>query len=280
VIARTNCPRFRSSIGGLPTLVLTGIALLAASHVHAQIPVVAAPPEALIPKHEPAYFLERLQSAEEPVWREGQVGLAMSGERGLDMLEKLVEKNQDPELRKRVRELLLVGMLTTIRWDDLKRRPQLEALVLKEVLEGMDIAKELVGRAEDDANHRGMGDDYRRFSVRLYEKADGHEATRMDRFKQLSGGSVPAMQWLCAHKIPICRGQGLLLIEHLDATVCRPEIETLKTDQAKVPQLQGPLMPSGSVGSTLAERAQRSKKQFRIMSSLGTAITRAFFPRS
>lgn len=253
-------------------MALTGLAMLVASAAQAQIPVVAAPPETLIPKQEPAYFIERLQNADEPVWREGQVGLAMSGERGLAELEKLIEKNPDPELRKRVRGLILVGMLTTIRWDDLKRRPQLGALVLKEVLAGMEIAKELVGRAEADAGQTGFSDDSRRFSVRLHEKADGHEATRMERFKQLSGGAVPAMQWLCTHKLAICRAQGLLLIEHLDATVCRPDIEKLKTDEAKVPLLQGPMMASGVRGTTLGERARRSEEQFKIMSCLTNSI--------
>jgi hypothetical protein len=228
---------------------------------------VAAPkrakPEELIPPHDAAYFVKKLESADEGEWREGQIGLAMRGG-GLAELDALLRR-ADAEQRKRIRAALKFAMLKSITWDDLKRYPHLAALVLNDVEEGMELAKEITTPAE---TFREINPD-----DLLRMNAARGEPTRLERFQELSGCSVPAIQWLCAHERPELRGVGLSLMYELKATVGRRDIERLKKDAGEAELHDRTSMIGVSVGRRpLREWAQLFDEKMNKADCLAAAI--------
>jgi hypothetical protein len=234
------------------------VVFVAAHPVAAQIPVIQAPDSELVPPHPAEYFLERIVSPEEAVWREGQVGLALSSGAGLDGLSKLAER-KDAELNKRIRELLVVGLLKTIPWTEVERRPRLAILVVNDVERGLALAKRLAAESGDDPSYV------------LQKKVDG-KPSLLDEFRALSGSAVPAIKWLFAHELPVARGQAIVLSEYLEATICRADVEGLKNEATRVRFLQGPMMAPGTGRYPLGERAARFQSNLRPIDSLGSAI--------
>jgi hypothetical protein len=84
-------------------------------------------------------------------------------------------------------------------------------------------------------------------------EANAHDA--FQEFRKLAGCGVPAAQKLCTHSNPIARAYAILLLQQVEATIGKPDVQRLATDTTRVPALREQRISSGLLTTSIAKLA-------------------------